>query len=77
MLYKSTIYGDDLSGALPYEAYRKGWRLYEQSFVPTIDPVQLRDRNKEIISEWHYVPSLTEVFEVCSMLLEQRSEAER
>lgn len=68
MLYSSTVWGDDLSRALPFDAYRRGWRLYAYSLVSTVDPVCIRDRNQNILYEWYYNPSLTEVFEVCEKL---------
>lgn len=63
-----TIYGDDLSAILLTTAYNKGWRLYEWSMIPRLDPIQLRDRNGQILYEWDYAPSLTTIFEVCERL---------
>ena len=68
-MQKFTSWGEELSEALPFEAYIRGWRLYDNSPIPNIDPVQLRDRDKKLLYEWLYTPSITEVFEVCDKLI--------
>ena len=59
-----------LTRMLPTEAYYKGmtltWWAPEALGIPT-DPVILRFRDRELY-RWDYIPSLTEVFEVCKEL---------
>lgn len=60
------LYGD-LSNNLPTEAFNKGYFL-EWEEPQKVDPVFLRDKRGTIVYRWDYVPSLTEVFEVCGKI---------
>lgn len=57
---------EDLTHMLPTEAYYRGMTLTWWRPVLT-DPVILELRGREIY-RWDYIPSLTEVFEVCKNL---------
>ena len=61
----STVVWDDLSRSLPTVATQQGYRLRWVEYDYVRDPVILYDRNRRIVHEWQYIPSLTEVFEVC------------
>jgi len=56
----------DISSQLPVDAYLRGWTLtWMEQYV---DPVYLRDKQRQMLYEWDYIPSLVEVSEVCSEL---------
>lgn len=65
-----TIYGDDISYNLPTAAYERGYRLYEMVLLPSVDPIQLRDKKGTLILQWNHIPSLAELFEACGRLSE-------
>lgn len=61
---------EDLTRMLPIEAYYKGmsltwWR--PEALQISTDPIILELRGRELY-RWDYIPSLTEVFEVCKEL---------
>lgn len=61
---------DDLTRMLPVEAYYRGMTLtwwQPEALQIATDPVILKLRGREIY-RWDYIPSLTEVFEVCRQL---------
>lgn len=62
-----TIYGVDLTASLPTAAIHQGYRLRFVEY-DLRDPVILYGRNREVVHEWAYVPSLTEVFKLCQQL---------
>jgi len=55
-----------IDDALPLEAVNQGWSLMWEYIV--IDPVYLIDRKGAELYRWDYIPSLTELFEVCASL---------
>ena len=57
----------DLSHELPADAYLRGWNLHEYRFAK--DPIILYDSNWRMLYAWLYVPSLTELFEICGSLI--------
>ena len=60
---------EDLSEMLPTEAYYKRFTL--TWLRPTLaDPVILEAPGKEIY-RWDYIPSLTEVFEICQTIINE------
>lgn len=62
----------DITTMLPAEAINKEWHLkwYE---LPSEDPVFIETKRGQILYQWpeNYIPSLTEVFEVCQQLLSE------
>lgn len=58
---------EDLTPSLPTTAIHQGYRLRFVEYDRR-DPVILYDRNRRLVHEWAYVPSLTEVFELCQQL---------
>jgi len=61
-------YSVPLDDALPTEAVNKGYGLsWWSPAVFQRDPVFLYKHNWEVY-RWDYIPSLTEVFEVCKQL---------
>ena len=60
-----------LSHKLPFEASREGWSLTFSNPVNDPDPVFLRDHDGHLLHEWDYVPSLSELDEVCQGLLKE------
>lgn len=57
---------EDISRLLPAAAYLKSWNLTWLEME--IDPVYLRSEQGKDLYEWDYIPSLTEVDEVCAEL---------
>lgn len=64
----NTVVCDDLSASLPTTTINLGYRLRFVEFDYPSDPVFLYDRERRIVHEWGYIPSLVEVFEVCKAL---------
>lgn len=58
---------DDISHMLPTAAYDKGYSLTWEAPPQQVDPIDLTLRGRRLY-QWDYIPSLTEVFEVCKQL---------
>ena len=69
--------GEDISRFLPTDAYHKGFRLTWESpiswggFYDPVILIRLGAPGEELY-RWNYIPSLTEVFEVCKKLMEEQ-----
>ena len=58
-----------LDAQLPTPAIHQGYMLrFVEYDYGLADPVILYDKNRRIVHEWDYIPSLTDVFELCKAL---------
>ncbi len=62
---------EDLSMNLPLEASLAGMTLEFETPLQSVDPVYLKDGDGNILKEWWYIPSLTEVRETSLKYLGQ------
>lgn len=61
---------ENLTRVLPTEAYHRGMALtwwHPEALQTPTDPVILELRGRELY-RWDYIPSLTEVFEICKQM---------
>lgn len=57
---------------LPLDAFNRDWAV-----VTSRRGGWLRDRNGNVLFDWGYVPSLTDVFEVCERMIEEYDKWQR